>query len=99
MRCYFHLYGNGEEILDEGGVEVASADEARAEALKAVAELRGEDASVQADWNGWYLQIVAEGGQVLSTVPLNSIVHSAGGQHSVNYARNTDGSPGILDPD
>ena len=81
MRCYFHLAGPETELLDEQGVEVGSVEEARAEALKAIAELRREDASLQEDWNGWSLRIVSEGGEVLSTIRLNAISYPVAGRH------------------
>ncbi len=80
MRCYFHLRCGDEEILDEVGIEAVSIDEARAEALKAAAELRRENAALQNQWNGWQLQIVNEAGDVLSVIALNAIMHPIGGQ-------------------
>ena len=79
MRCYFHLIGSVGELPDEEGVEVNSVEEARTEALKAIVDLRREDAGIQADWNGWKLIIVGEAGEVLSTVRLNVIDYPVGG--------------------
>ena len=96
MRCYFNLIGPTGELLDDEGVEVASVEEARAEALKAIAELRREDAGVQADWNGWQLRIVSEAGDLLSIVRLNAIVHPTGGDKPGGDAAHGDADmPGM----
>jgi hypothetical protein len=73
LRCYFHLTGPDEELLDDVGIEVASVEEARTEALKAVAELRREQPELQRDWNGWQLKIVGDEGEVLSVVRLTGV--------------------------
>ena len=80
MRCYFHLQSQFEEILDEVGIEVGSQDEARSEALKAIAELRWESGGLQQNWNGWRLLIVNGTGELLSAIRLNTISHPIGSQ-------------------
>jgi hypothetical protein len=80
MRCYFHLANGHDELLDETGANVATLEEARTAALKAIDELRREDPSLQRDWNGWELRIVDEAGRVLSVMRVNTIVYPVSGQ-------------------
>jgi hypothetical protein len=87
MRCFFHLRGNGSEILDEDGVEVGSVEEARTEALKAIGEMRREDPCLQHHWNGWRLTIVSDGGQVVSMIPLNLIAYPMTGGRVAGEAK------------
>ena len=80
MRCFFHLVGpEGASIPDAGGVEVASLEEARTEAMKGIAELRREEPALQQDWNGWTLWIVDESGELLSKIQLNAVSHPIAG--------------------
>ncbi|NNM74066.1 DUF6894 family protein [Enterovirga aerilata] len=99
VRCYFHLQKGGEEIRDETGAEVSDLDEARAEALKAIAELRGEDPDLQEDWNGWKLRIVNDRGELLSVLRLNQISHPVPGQHPIGRAGDDDPRPVEGDPE
>jgi citrate lyase beta subunit len=71
-------------ILDaEGGVEVRDADQARAEALKAIETFREEDAQAARTWSGWTLSVFDTRGNLLFTLDLDSIVRGAGGLISV----------------
>lgn len=71
MKCFFHLSSGPDEVLDEIGVDVAHVDEARAEALEALAELRREEPNHFRDWTGWELRAVNQSGTPLFTVPLS----------------------------
>ena len=74
MRCFFHLLGpQGTTLLDEVGVDVSSLEEARTEALTAMAELRSEDSSSSNDWTGWSLRLVDDSDSVLADLPLSLI--------------------------
>ena len=97
MRCFFHLVTNDDEIPDETGAEVASIDEARVEALKAIDELRREEPSGAADWSGWSLKIADEEGRVLSTIPLIPSYRPALKFDRVNNPSNRD--PGTSGPE
>src|SRR4051812_6369388 len=70
MRFYFNLVNGSEVILDKGGVEVPSQEEARVEAVKAIRELREEDATT--DWGAWTLEIADRSGRVFFSLPLGS---------------------------
>lgn len=70
MRLYFHLVDQQEAIRDLEGVQVTDLEQARAEALQAVEELRMEDPTQ--DWSGWTLRISDETGRVLLSLDLDS---------------------------
>jgi hypothetical protein len=67
VLLYFHLKDAHEMILDDEGVEVSGAHEARIQALLAIAELQEEDAR---DWSGWILTATDAHGRVLFTLNL-----------------------------
>ena len=75
MRCYFHLFSDQEEILDEVGVEVPDLKHAKAEALKAISELQIEIGGEAEDWSGWRLEIVCPQGTLLHSIPLKNTLH------------------------
>ncbi|NNM74070.1 DUF6894 family protein [Enterovirga aerilata] len=72
VRCYFHLFSAEEDISDEHGAEVASLDEARSQALRAIQELAREQPGLKSDWEGWGMRIVVDG-QVVATMRLSEI--------------------------
>ena len=43
MKCYFNLVNGSERIADQEGIEVRDIEQAHAQAVKAIAELREED--------------------------------------------------------
>jgi hypothetical protein len=71
MKCFFHLASGTDELLDAIGVAVADVDEARTEALDALAELRREEPDSDRDWSGWELRAVDGSGTPLFTIPLS----------------------------
>ncbi|HEX2137623.1 MAG TPA: hypothetical protein VHG30_17295 [Microvirga sp.] len=71
MRLYFHLQDATRTVFDRKGVEVADLEEARAQAIQAIEELRQEDASVARDWSGWTLTVADESGAVLFSLDLS----------------------------
>ena len=75
MRCFFHLVNCRETILDEIGIEVSDLEMAKAEARKAIAELRQEDDETGENWSGWRLNIVSPDGSLLHSEDLNVTVH------------------------
>ncbi len=75
MRCYFHLFSDQEEILDEVGVEVPDLKHAKVEALRAISELQIEIGGEADDWSGWRLEIVCPQGTLLHSIPLKNTLH------------------------
>jgi hypothetical protein len=75
MRCYFHLVNGREIILDDTGVEVPDLETAKAEAQKAIGELRQEYDGAIENWAGWRLDIVGPEGTLLSSYPLTKALH------------------------
>ncbi len=75
MRCYFHLVNSHEEILDEEGVEVTDLEDAQAQAMAAVSELRQEYEDAIEDWAEWRLIIVTSDGTLLDSILLAQTLH------------------------
>jgi hypothetical protein len=75
MRCYFHLFKDYDEILDDTGVEVSDLQAAKLQAQQAADELRYElDGSIK-DWSGWRLDIVCPEGSLLHSLSLETTLH------------------------
>jgi hypothetical protein len=72
VRVYFHLTSAHDVILDSEGVEVSDLQEARVQAIRAIEEVRQEDASAARDWLGWTLAVADERGTVLFSLGLDS---------------------------
>jgi hypothetical protein len=74
MRYYFNLINHTERILDDTGIEVSTPEQAQAQALKAVQEMRaeGEDS---AEWNDWRLEVSDAAGAVAFCVSLGGRLH------------------------
>ena len=75
MRCFFNLVNCHETILDDIGIEVSDLEMAKAEARKAIAELRQEDHETGENWSGWRLDIVCPEGNLLHSLNLNISLH------------------------
>jgi hypothetical protein len=73
MRCFFNLHNTDDAILDQEGVEVANAEELRAEVAKVVKEVRSADSLVARDWKGWRLEATDASGAVLFSVNLDPL--------------------------
>jgi hypothetical protein len=72
MRCYFHLVNGHEAILDDTGVDVPNLEAAKAQAVKAVRELRQENGGSAEEWSGWSLNIVSHDGTLLYSIDLDT---------------------------
>ena len=74
MRYYFNLINHTERILDDTGIEVSTLEQAQAQALKAVQEMRaeGEDS---AEWDEWRLEVSDAAGAVAFSVRLGGRLH------------------------
>jgi len=75
MRCFFNLVSDDETMIDDEGVEVRDIDQAWAQALKAIAELRAEAEGEFIDWDRWSLQALDANGNVLFSVKLTYGLH------------------------
>lgn len=72
MRYYFHLVSSMGKIPDSEGVEVASLGQAKAQALQAIEELRGEEDATDDDWTGWRLEVTDATGQLMMVFELGN---------------------------
>jgi len=75
MRCYFNLISDDETIIDDEGVEVRDLDQAWAQALKAIAELRAEAGGEMIEWDHWRLEATDPSGNVLFSIKLTHSLH------------------------
>jgi hypothetical protein len=75
MRLFFHLVDNRDTIHDLKGVEVTDLEQARTEAMRAIAEMRHEDPSAPQAWSGWTLRVTDASGRVVLSLDLNGGVH------------------------
>jgi hypothetical protein len=75
MRCYFHLISDDETMIDDDGVEVRDIDQAWAQALRAIAELRAEAEGEFIEWDRWSLQATDAKGNVLFSLRLTHGLH------------------------
>ncbi|PVE21823.1 hypothetical protein DC522_24495 [Microvirga sp. KLBC 81] len=75
MRCYFNLVSDEETMLDDEGVEVRDLDQAWAQALKAIAELREEAEGDFIEWDRWRLEATDAKGKVLFSIKLTYGLH------------------------
>jgi len=76
MRCYFHLENGSDSLLDEVGVDVANAEEARIQALLAISEMEAETSRGRW-WEGWSLRAVDTEDDLLFSLPLGTPPRSA----------------------
>ena len=56
MHCYFNLVSPQESIIDEEGIAVADADEARTFAREAILEMVQDGVAEIAHWRGWEIE-------------------------------------------
>ncbi len=75
MRYYFHLVNGHEAILDDTGLELIDLETSRAQALKAISELRYEIGTQAEDWASWQLNIASPEGNILHSISLATVSH------------------------
>jgi hypothetical protein len=75
MRLFFHLVDKQDTLHDLEGVEVTDLEDARREAMRAIAEMRQEDPSAPPDWSGWTLRVTDASGRVVLSLALDAGVH------------------------
>jgi uncharacterized protein DUF6894 len=73
QRYYFHLTDGHVFIPDEVGIHVADLEEARAQAIKAIRELRREGFEANTDWSDWRIEVTDARGAVAFTIDLGRI--------------------------
>ena len=74
MRCYFNLVSSDQTLTDEEGLEVADAEEARALAREAVAEMVQDGIAEIAHWRGWEMEARDASGAVLFTMGFDALI-------------------------
>jgi hypothetical protein len=75
MKFYFNLVSDDETIIDDEGIEVRDLDQAWAQALKAIAELREEGGEDLTEWDNWRLEATDDSGRVHFSIKLNHGLH------------------------
>jgi hypothetical protein len=75
MKCFFNLVSDDETMIDDEGVEVRDLNQAWAQALKAVAELRAEAEGETIEWDRWRLEAVDSSGNILFKIELTHQLH------------------------
>lgn len=69
---FFFNLTNGEDIIrDDEGILVTDIRAALISAMEVIRELRAERPCSTAEWQGWKLEIVDEGGRVIESLSLN----------------------------
>jgi hypothetical protein len=78
MRCYFHLVNSHERLTDPHGIKVANLGlaMAHAEALRAIEELREENA-FEPVMTGWSLAVADAAGRSLLSLSLDGSTDQA----------------------
>jgi hypothetical protein len=71
-RYFFHSADTSDRILDRDGLELPDDGVAILQATQAVREFMDEDQG-QANWNGWSLHVVEEGGRVVVSMDLDKV--------------------------
>ena len=71
-RYFFHSADTSDRILDPDGLELPDDAAAILEATQAAREFMDEHQG-QANWNGWSLHVVAEGGRVVVSMDLDKV--------------------------
>ncbi len=72
MRYYFNLKNGCQSIPYDEGIDVANLDQARAEILKAIEELREEEPELTEEGVGWTLEICDDTGEIVLSISLGT---------------------------
>jgi hypothetical protein len=70
-RYFFNLVSDGKVIPDEKGINLSVLDDALIQAVQAVEELRHEDLVPVGAWQGWWLQVTDDAGQIVLSLSLD----------------------------
>ena len=74
MHCYFNLVSPHQTIIDEEGIAVADADEARTFAREAISEMVQDGVAEIAHWRGWEIEARDASGTVLFTIGFGDLL-------------------------
>jgi hypothetical protein len=77
MRFFFHLRRGPRCIVDDEGVESASAQSVQLHALIVLEEFRAELGEEASSWTGWLLEITDAAGATIATISLDDVRLSA----------------------
>src|SRR3954454_377397 len=78
MHCYFNLVSPQESIIDEEGIAVADADEARTFAREAILEMVQDGVAEIAHWRGWEIEARDASGTVLFKIGFGDLLSAEG---------------------
>ena len=78
MHCYFNLVSPQESIIDEEGIAVADADEARTFAREAVTEMVQDGMAEIAHWRGWEIEARDASGTILFKIGFGDLLSAEG---------------------
>jgi hypothetical protein len=74
VKYFFHLKNHTEQILDDGGIEARSPEQAYAQATQAIQELLAEEEQAS-EWSGWRLEVTDRAGAVVFSIDLAGRSH------------------------
>jgi hypothetical protein len=77
MRLFFNLRSTNDCVLDEEGLECASAEIAVEDAISALAGFHAEPGAPSDDWAGWRLEIVDITGALVAVLRLDRCAGNA----------------------
>jgi uncharacterized protein DUF6894 len=78
MHCYFNLVSPHQTIIDEEGIAVADAEEARTFAREAISEMVQDGVAEIAHWRGWEIEARDASGTVLFTLGFDALLSAEG---------------------
>ena len=74
MRCYFHLIGPAETLLDETGQEVGDIAEAERAIFELINELFTDDSQIVDRLKDWRMNVVNHAGSTVLDLNLRAIL-------------------------
>lgn len=74
MRCYFHLIGPAETLLDETGQDVSDIVEAERAIFELINELFTDDPSIADRLKDWRMNVVNHSGSTVLDLDLRAIL-------------------------
>jgi hypothetical protein len=74
MHYYFHLVSSQQIILDTTGVEISDPATVQCMVHRLIHEVQQESVETTKDWQGWRINVEDSCGNVVLSVPLDSIM-------------------------